>query len=212
MTWLICNFVRRILNQASPHHGEEKTRIGNCWNILRTGGKLGRYLNSWRWVVFPHRLVVHPIETLGRACAGIHPGKLEEVGDPAGGAGLGHLQPQNYRYNFGSWTPCTRRSCVSWTSRDANSWSLCSSSSQPQPGPGSPACHQQVLHQLLQVLSFLRFLRLHKCWSYIPPEFYILRKGLFWNQSEYVFSKVIEGKVILIKLYLVIVWVKAWQI
>ena len=95
VTWLICNFVRHILNQASPHHGEEKTRIGNCWNILRTGGKLGRYLNSWRWVVFPHRLVVHPIETLGRACAGIHPGKLEEVGDPAGGAGLGHLQPQN---------------------------------------------------------------------------------------------------------------------
>ena len=52
--------------------------------------KLGGHLNFWRRVVFSHCLMVHPIETL--AFTGLHTGQLEEVGDPARGAGLGHLQ------------------------------------------------------------------------------------------------------------------------
>ena len=48
------------------------------------------YLKFWRRVVFPHCLMVHPVETL--AFSGVHAGQLEEVGHPAGRAGLGHLQ------------------------------------------------------------------------------------------------------------------------
>ena len=52
--------------------------------------KLGGYLKFWRRVVFPHCLMVHPVETL--AFSRLHASQLEEVGHPAGGAGLGHLQ------------------------------------------------------------------------------------------------------------------------
>ena len=54
--------------------------------------KLGGHLQFWCRVVSPHCLVVHPVQTL--AFTGLDPGQLEEVGHPAGGAGLGHLQQQ----------------------------------------------------------------------------------------------------------------------